>query len=252
MTNIILHGAYGKMGRVITEMAAEDEQINIVAGVDVAAGPPVPFPVFARISDLDIAADVIVDFSLAVAVDDLLDFCGEKKIPCVLCTTGLSKEQQDKLLKTTTQVAILKSANMSLGINLLLKMLKEAAVNLVGAGFDIEIVEKHHNLKIDAPSGTALALGAAVNEALGGDYTYIFDRSKSSGRRQKTEIGFSAVRGGSIVGEHEVIFAGADEVVTFSHTAYSKAVFAKGALQAAKFLKDKPPGLYTMADIMER
>ena len=252
MTNIILHGAYGKMGRVITEMVAEDEHINIVAGVDVAAGPPLPFPVFARVSDCDIAADVIVDFSLAVAVDALLDYCDAKKIPCVLCTTGLSEPQQEKLKKTAADVAILKSANMSLGINLLLKMLKEAAINLAAAGFDMEIVEKHHNLKIDAPSGTALALGAAVNEAVGGDYTYVFDRSQSSGRRQKKEIGFSAVRGGSIVGEHEVIFAGADEVVTFSHTAYSKAVFAKGALQAAKFLKDKPPGFYTMANVVER
>ena len=153
-------------------------------------------------------------------------------------------------MKLSDKTAFLKSANMSLGINMLMKLLKEAAAILKPAGFDIEIVEKHHRLKLDAPSGTALALGDSVNEALGGEYEYVFDRSERRAKRPEKEIGFSAVRGGSIVGEHDVIFAGTDEVVTFSHSAYSKAIFAKGAIAAAKFLKGKPAGLYDMSHVI--
>ena len=174
----------------------------------------------------------------------------EKGLPCVLCTTGLSEEQIDGVKKASEKVAVLRSANMSLGINLLLKLLKEAAGVLMPAGFDAEIVEKHHRLKLDAPSGTALALADSVNGELNGEYEYVYDRSGRRQKRPQKEIGISAVRGGTIVGCHDVIFAGEDEVITFSHTAYSKAVFGKGAIQAAKFLAGKGPGLYQMSDVI--
>lgn len=251
MTNIIMHGCNGKMGQTIAGLIATDEDITLVAGVDAFDQGKNPFPVFKNIKECDIEADVIIDFSAAPAVDGLLDYCVEKQIPCVLCTTGLSEEQLAKVSAASEKVAILKSANMSLGINMLMKLLKEAAQILAPAGFDVEIVEKHHNLKVDAPSGTALALGDSVNEALNNEYEYVYDRSQRRIKRPKKEIGYAAVRGGTIVGEHDVIFAGADEVVTFSHTAYSKAVFGKGAIQAAKFLKGKPAGLYNMSHVID-
>lgn len=250
MTNVIMHGCNGKMGRNIANLISEDEDVTLVAGIDAFDEGKNPFPVFTDINDCNVAADVIIDFSAAPAVDGLLAYCVERQIPCVLCTTGLSKEQLDKVEEASKKVAILRSANMSLGINMLLKILKEATEILAPAGFDIEIVEKHHNQKVDAPSGTALALGDSINEVLDNEYEYVYDRSSRRQKRPKKEIGFSAVRGGTIVGEHDVIFAGADEVITFSHSAYSKAVFGKGAIQAAKFLKGKPAGLYNMSDVI--
>ena len=196
------------------------------------------------------AADVIVDFAAAAAVDALLDYSVEKQIPVVLCTTGLSDEQLARVKESSKKVAILKSANMSLGINTLMKLLKDAANVFAPAGYDIEIVEKHHNQKGDAPSGTAIALADSINEARGGEYEYVYDRSQVRKKRDKKELGISAVRGGTIVGEHEVIFAGIDEVIEFKHTAYSKSVFAKGAVEAAKFLAGKPAGMYDMADVI--
>lgn len=250
MTNVIMHGCNGKMGQTIAGLIAGDDEITLAAGVDAYDEGKNPFPVFKSISECDIKADVVIDFSAAPAIDGLLDYCVKEQIPCVLCTTGLSEEQLKKVEEAASRVAILKSANMSLGINMLMKLLKEAAQILVPAGFDIEIVEKHHKLKVDAPSGTALALGDSVNEALNNEYEYVYDRSGRRQKRPEKEIGFSAVRGGTIVGDHDVIFAGADEVVTFSHTAYSKAVFGKGAIQAAKFLKGKPAGLYNMSHVI--
>lgn len=253
MIKMIMHGCNGKMGRTIIELLAadkENKEIQLVAGVDAFDEGKNPFPVFRTLADCDVEADVIIDFSTAAAIDGLLSACVRHKIPCVLCTTGLSATQTEKLRQASGQVAILQSANMSLGINLLLKILTEAAAVLAPAGFDIEIVEKHHNQKVDAPSGTALALGNAIKEELNQEYTYVYDRSQVREKRGQKEIGFSAVRGGSIVGEHEVIFAGTDEVVTFSHTAYSKAIFGKGAIAAAKFLAGKPAGLYNMADVI--
>ena len=250
MTNVIMHGCNGKMGKTIAGLIEEDGEIAIAAGVDAFDDGKNPFPVFKNISECDVKADVVIDFSVAAAMDGLLSWCMEKESPCVLCTTGLSDEQLEMVKKLSEKTAVLKSANMSLGINMLMKLLKEAAAILKPAGFDIEIVEKHHRLKLDAPSGTALALGDSVNEALGGDYEYVFDRSERRAKRPEKEIGFSAVRGGSIVGEHDVIFAGTDEVVTFSHSAYSKAIFAKGAIAAAKFLKEKPAGLYDMSHVI--
>ena len=195
-------------------------------------------------------ADVIVDFASAKAVDHLLDYCGAHKMPLVLCTTGLSPEQIEKVKETSKKTAILRSANMSLGINTLMKLVQDAAKVLANAGFDIEIVEKHHNKKLDAPSGTALALADSINEAMDERYHYKYDRSTERVRRDENEIGISAVRGGTIVGDHDVIFAGTDEVITFSHTAYSKAIFGKGALQAALFLAGKEPGMYDMQDVI--
>ena len=251
MTKVIMHDCNGKMGQMITGLIAADDEIEIVAGVDAFETGNNTYPVFKSIGLCDIGADVVIDFSNAQAIDGLLDYCMEKKLPCVLCTTGLSEAQLQKVEEAGEKTAVLKSANMSLGINLLLKLLKDAAGILAPAGFDIEIVEKHHNKKVDAPSGTALALADSINEELDNAYEYIYDRSGRREKRPVKEIGLSAVRGGTIVGEHDVIFAGADDVITFSHTAYSKAVFGKGAIQAAKFLAGKPAGKYDMSDVVD-
>lgn len=251
MVKMIMHGCNGAMGHVITGLVKDMEGISIVAGIDLNTEATQGYPVFASLEDCDVEADVIVDFASAKAVDHLLDYCGAHQMPVVLCTTGLSEAQMEKVKETSKVTAVLRSANMSLGVNTLLKLLQDAAKVLAGAGFDIEIVEKHHNQKVDAPSGTALALADSINEAMGGQYHYKYDRSTERVKRDQKEIGISAVRGGSIVGEHEVIFAGKDEVVTFTHTAYSKAIFAKGALEAAMFLAGKPAGLYGMADVIE-
>ena len=250
MTRIIMNGCNGKMGQCITGICKEDPEVEIVAGIDLYDGIKNDYPVFKTIEDCDIAADVIIDFSNAKAVDALLCYSVDKQIPVVLCTTGLSEEQLCKVEECSKQVAILKSANMSLGINTLMELLKKAALVFAPAGFDMEIVEKHHNQKLDAPSGTAIALADSMNEALDNAYEYKYDRSQERKKRDKYEIGISAVRGGNIVGEHEVIFAGQDEVIEFKHTAYSKAVFAKGAVEAAKFLAGKPAGKYDMADVI--
>ncbi len=240
MTKVIMHGCNGKMGQMITNIIAAEEDIEIVAGIDASDHIKNTYPVFTNIAQCDAAADVVIDFCSAAAVDALLDYCAEKQIPCVLCTTGLSEAQLAHVDEAAKKVAVLKSANMSLGVNMLLKLLKNAAQVLVPAGFDIEIVEKHHNLKVDAPSGTALALADSINEEFDNQFEYVYDRSGKRERRTDKEIGISAVRGGTIVGDHDIIFAGEDEVITFSHRAYSKALFGKGAVQAAKFLKGKP------------
>ena len=250
MTRIIMHGCNGKMGQVITGLCKEDENAKIVAGIDVVDNRDNGYPVFTDIDACDVEADVIIDFAAAVAVDKLLDYAKNKKIPVVLCTTGLTPDQINKVAETSKDVAILKSANMSLGINTIMKLLKDAANIFAPAGFDIEIVEKHHNQKVDAPSGTALALADSINEARNNEYEYVYDRSQVRKKREKKELGISAVRGGTIVGEHEVIFAGVDEVIEIKHTAYSKSVFAKGAVEAAKFLAGKTNGMYDMSDVI--
>lgn len=250
MVKIIMHGCNGKMGQVITGIVAADKDTEIVAGIDIVDNRQNPYPVFTNIDDCNVEADVIIDFASAKAIDKLLDYVETRKIPVVLCTTGLSEEQLARVEEVSKKVAVLKSANMSLGINTLFKVLKSVSPLLAEAGFDIEIVEKHHHFKVDAPSGTALALGDAINESLPEKYEYKFDRSQDRIPRPKNEIGFSSVRGGTIVGEHDVIFAGEDEVITFSHTAYSKSVFAKGAVEAAKFLKGQPAGHYTMKEVI--
>lgn len=251
MVRAIMHGCNGRMGRVITGLVKEDEGIEIVAGVDTFTGIANDYPVFKQIGACDVEADVVIDFSNAGAVDALLDYCTEKKLPVVLCSTGLSEEQLKKVEESAKETAVLKSANMSMGINLLLKLLKDAAKVLAPAGYDIEIVEKHHNQKLDAPSGTAIALADSINEAVENSYGYTYDRSRERKKREKKEIGISAVRGGTIVGEHEVLFAGIDEVIEFKHTAYSRSVFAKGAIEAAKYLSGKPAARYDMSDVIQ-
>ena len=250
MVRIIMHGCNGHMGQVISQLVRDDKDAEIVAGIDIADTRDNGYPVFTDVEKCDVDADVIIDFASAKAVDHLLDYCGRTGMPVVLCTTGLSEEQVRRVSETAEKTAVLRSANMSLGVNLLLKMVKEAAKVLASSGFDIEIVEKHHNRKVDAPSGTAIALADSMNEVLNNEYQYKYDRSAERKKREKKEIGIQAVRGGNIVGEHEVIFAGTDEVITFKHTAYSKAVFGKGAIEAAKFLAGKPAGFYDMSDVI--
>ena len=250
MVNVIMHGCNGRMGRYITDLIKQDDAINIVAGVDPYQGIANDYPVYSSIEEVEQVADAVIDFSNAGVAESLLDWCVAKKIPCVFCTTGLSPDQLTKLEEASKQVAILRSANMSLGVNVLMKLLKDAAAVFAPAGFDIEIIEKHHNQKLDAPSGTAIALADSINEEFDNSFEYVYDRSQVRKKRESKEIGISAVRGGTIVGDHDVIFAGPDEVITFSHRAYSRAVFAKGAIQAAKFLAGKEAGLYDMSQVI--
>lgn len=250
MTKIIMLGCNGRMGQMITDMVKQDDECTIVAGIDIVDNRDNGYPVYTKLADCDVEADAIIDFTSATDFESRMDYAVDKQIPIIECSTGLSEEQMGYLKKASEKVAVLKSANMSLGINLLMKLLKEAAVKLAGDGFDVEIVEKHHNQKLDAPSGTALALADSINEAMDDRYEYIYDRSQVRQKRDKKELGISAVRGGTIVGEHEVIFAGTDEVITFKHTAYSRAVFAKGSITAAKYLKGKAAGLYDMSDVL--
>lgn len=253
MVRVIMRGCNGRMGQIISTIAANDDSVEIVAGVDITGQGNHAYPVFANLKECDVEADVVIDFSNASVVQEMIELmetCVQKGLPIVLCTTGLNEEQLYAVKEASKHVAVLRSANMSLGINVLLKLLKEAAGVLAPAGFDIEIVEKHHNQKLDAPSGTALALADSINEEMGGSYEYVYDRSQVRQKREKKEIGISAVRGGTIVGDHDVIFAGEDEVITFSHRAYSRAVFGKGAIEAAKFLAGKPAGMYDMSDVV--
>lgn len=257
MIRILLNGCLGAMGLVISELVAKEEGLEIVAGVDRKAADEellkyVNYKVYesAKLIEDKVEADVCIDFSHISAVDDIVDYCISKKLPLVLCTTGLSKEQLENVKLAADKIAILRSANMSIGVNLLLKLVAQTATALKDKGFDIEIVEKHHHRKLDAPSGTALALADSVNEASGGVYEYTYDRSARHIKRPEKEIGISAVRAGSIVGEHDVIFAGEDEVITLSHNAYSRSIFAKGAIEAAKYLYNKPSGKYTMLDVL--
>ena len=250
MTKMIMHGCNGRMGHVIIDLVKEDPEIEVVAGVDAFGENNYDFPVFKSLAECNVDADVIVDFSNASAVDGLLDHCVARNIPVVLCSTGLSEQQLSKVKETSTKVAVLKSANMSVGVNALLKVLKEVSPLFAAAGFDIEIVEKHHNQKLDAPSGTAIALADSINESLNNEYEYVYDRSTRREKRPVKEIGISAVRGGTIVGDHDVIFAGHDEVVTLSHRAYSRAIFGKGAIEAAKYLAGKSAGMYDMSDVL--
>ena len=250
MVKVMMHGCNGVMGQVITQIIEETEDAVMAAGVDRIDNGSNDYPVYSCLEDCKEEIDVIIDFSAAPAVDGLLDYVAKHRIPVVLCTTGLSDEQLEKVSETSKKTAVLRSANMSLGINTLFKVLKSMTKLLADAGFDVDIVEKHHRRKLDAPSGTALALAEAVNEPLNNEYEFVYDRSQRREQRPKKEIGISAVRGGTIVGEHEVIFAGQDEVIELKHTAYSRAVFAKGAVSAALYLAGKPAGMYDMSAVI--
>ena len=249
MVEVILHGCNGRMGQMLSELISKDEEMKVVAGIEPSGEAKNDYPVYKSFDELKETADVIIDFSTASAIDSLLDYCEKTHTPLVLCSTGLSEAQLGRVERLAKVSAVLVSANMSLGINVLLKLLKNVTKTLYGNGFDIEIVEKHHNQKLDAPSGTALALADVMKEELD-DISYNLDRSKERKKRERNEIGISAVRGGTIVGEHEVIFAGTDEVIEIKHTAYSRAIFAKGAMSAAKFLRGKSAGKYSMSDVI--
>lgn len=253
MINIIMHGCNGQMGQVITKLVAKDSGLTIVAGIDPNVSAPNPYPVFPSADECTVDADVIIDFSTAKAVAPLLTFAKSKNIPVIVCTTGLESDVLDYIKEVSADLPVFFSANMSLGVNLLIGLAKRATEILSDAGFDIEIIEKHHNQKIDAPSGTALAIADGINEVLDNEYVYQYDRSKAREKRPKKEIGIHAVRGGTIVGEHEVLFAGQDEVITLGHSANSKEVFAVGAIKAAKFMYQKlqNPGLYNMEHLID-
>ena len=250
MINVIMHGCNGRMGQVISELVKNEEDMQIVAGIDVVDNIQNDYPVFTDIDKCDVAADVVIDFSSAKAIDKLIAFCEKNNLPVVLCSTGLSEEQIYAVSDLSKQVAVLRSGNMSLGINTVIKVLKSISKQLADAGFDIEIVEKHHNQKLDAPSGTALMLADSINEQLNCEYDYKYDRSSVREKRPKKEIGISAVRGGTIVGDHDIIFAGTDEVIEIKHRAYSRKIFANGAINAAKFLSGKEAGMYDMSDVL--
>ena len=249
MVGVILHGCNGRMGQMLSELISKDEEMTVVAGIEPSGEAKNDYPVYKSFDELKETADVIIDFSTASAIDSLIDYCEKTHTPLVLCSTGLSEAQLNRVERLAKVSAVLVSANMSLGINVLLKLLKNVTKTLYGNGFDIEIVEKHHNQKLDAPSGTALALADVMKDELD-DISYNLDRTKVRKKRERNEIGISAVRGGTIVGEHEVIFAGTDEVIEIKHTAYSRAIFAKGAMSAAKFLKGKSAGKYNMSDVI--
>ena len=248
MLKIILSGCNGKMGRVITDIVNKRNDAAIVAGVDLDISQNGPFPVFNSFSDITVDADVIIDFSNPAVLNNLLDFAKAKKLGIVVATTGFSDEQIEAIKAASVEIPVFFSFNMSLGINLLAELCRKAATIL--EGFDIEIIEKHHNQKIDAPSGTAILLANEINDELNGKMTYEYDRHSKREKRTATEIGIHAVRGGTIVGEHEVIFAGRDEIITLSHSALSKEVFAVGAVYAAFFLNGKAPALYSMKELV--
>lgn len=236
------------MGRAITELAQSRQDISIVAGIDKYPSS-YTYPVFSCFSQLNTCGDVIIDFSRPDMLSSLLDYAIENNIPAVLATTGYSQEQMEQIRQASLRIPLFMSGNMSLGVNLMLNLLKTAA-KILKDTFDIEIVEKHHNQKVDAPSGTALMMADAINNAAGGNMQYIYDRHLLSQKRGKEELGIHSVRGGTIVGEHTVIFAGADECLEITHRAQSRGIFAAGALSAAKFLYGKVPGMYNMDDLI--
>ena len=250
MVKIIMNGCNGKMGQVISRLVEEDENAVIAAGFDINNKINNSYPVFKTPDEFSGEADVVVDFSHPSSLTGILEYCKKRKLPVVLATTGFSAEQKAEFTEAAKEIPVFFSANMSLGINLLISLAKKAAKLLEG-NFDIEIVERHHNQKIDAPSGTALAIADAIDESLSYPAEYVYDRHSVRRKRKKTEIGISAVRGGTIVGDHEIIFAGNDEVIELNHHAASKEVFAVGAIKAAKFMVGKEPGLYDMNDLIQ-
>lgn len=246
MTNIAICGANGKMGKTIYNCIKERDNCQVVAGIDLYTEQYADFPIVATPSELEVKPDVIIDFSNPASLDGLLEYCLTTGTPIVVASTGYSDEQIQKIKSASQQIPVFFTFNMSLGINLLVELAKKAA-SVLGDQFDVEIVEKHHNQKIDAPSGTAIMLANAINETLDNSKHYVYDRHSRRQKREKSEIGMHAIRGGTIVGEHDVIFAGHDEVITLSHSAASKTVFAEGSINAAVFLKDQPAGLYDMS-----
>lgn len=247
MTKMILSGCMGRMGKAITNIVAETDDAEIVCGFDIAGGN-CSYPVYSDYTSVSVDADVIIDFSHPANLNKLLSFAKKNDLPIVVATTGLTEDQKKELSDASKIIPVFFSANMSLGINLLIRLAKQAA-KILESNFDIEIIEKHHNKKIDAPSGTALAIADGIAESLSEKPEYVYDRHSVRKPREKNEIGLHAIRGGTIVGEHEVLFAGPDELIEISHSARSRDVFAQGAVRAAKFLSKKNAGLYSMDDL---
>lgn len=251
MLKVILHGCDGNMGKVVRRIIKTDLNVEIVAGIDVHHTTTYTFPVYTDINDCDMIADVIIDFSTSSAVHSVLEYSKAKSIPSVICTTAIDSDTVEYLKYVSDFVPIFYSANMSLGVNLMINIVKRAASILYDSNFDIEIVEKHHNQKIDSPSGTAISIANAINETLDDRFTYRYDRTDIRQKRDRDEIGIHSVRGGTIVGEHSVIFAGKDEVLEIKHSAMSKEIFAVGAIKAAKYIVSKNKGLYDMGNLMD-
>lgn len=249
MVRILISGIFGHMGKNVLELAQADGEIECVCGVDLKKGDLCGIPVYDSFKQVEQETDVVIDFSSASNLDNVLAFAEKSGAAVVLAATGYGESQLQQIAEAAKKIPLFKTANLSVGVNLLQKLVKEAA-DFLGESFDVEIVEKHHNLKKDAPSGTAYMLAESVNAAFRGEKTYVYGREGMVGARKKSEIGIHAVRGGTIVGEHEVMFAGEDEIITLSHSARSKKVFAAGALKAAKFMNGKPAGKYDMHDVL--
>lgn len=249
MVKVLLSGSSGAMGKVIQEMIANEDDLTIVAGFNYEEDNDAPFKVYTDLSKCTEDIDVIIDFSHYSAFDPILKFALEKKVPLVMATTGLNEENEKSLIKASDTIPIFRTANMSIGVNVLLDLVAQAAVQL--ADFDIELIEKHHNKKQDSPSGTALMLANEINGALKDSLTFTYGREGNATKREKSELGIHAVRGGTIAGEHSVIYAGEDEIIEIKHTATSKRVFAQGAIRAAKFIASKKSGLYDMRKILK-
>lgn len=251
MHKIIISGCNGHMGRVVASLCHADPDISVVGGFDILGKSDHDFPVFSSALNFDGQADAVIDFSSPAALDGLLEFAKLRKIPLVLATTGYSEQQIEEIEKAAAICPIFRSANMSLGINVLLNLVEKASA-ILGSQYDIEIIERHHSRKVDAPSGTALMIADAAAKSCGHETEYIYDRQSVRRPREKKEIGISAVRGGTIVGEHEIIFAGHDEVMEIKHTALSRDIFAQGAIAAAKFIAGiTKPGLYNMSNLVK-
>ena len=250
MVRLILSGCNGHMGRAVANLCDADPELEVAAGIDVLGQPGGQFPVYSSPAACPVPGDVLVDFSHPSALDALLEFCLERSMPAVLATTGYSEQQLEQIGRAAGRIPVFRSANFSLGVNLLMDLVRRAAAAL-GEGYDVEIVERHHRRKVDAPSGTALMLADAAAQALPYQPDYVYDRHCVRQARQPREIGISSVRGGTIVGDHTVIFAGPDEVIELSHHAASREIFAAGAVRAAKFLaRTDRPGLYDMSSLL--
>ncbi|MDC7246184.1 MAG: 4-hydroxy-tetrahydrodipicolinate reductase [Sphaerochaetaceae bacterium] len=250
MVHIILNGANGRMGKVLANQISNMEEVQVVAGIDTRDDSSTEFPIYRSLNECNVKGDVMIDFSTPDAVNSYIDTAVERKLPIVVATTALGEKEIQALDKASVSIPIFRSANMSLGINLLQQLLQQSQ-KVLDHSFDIEIIEKHHNMKKDAPSGTAFMLAEAINEVSDPPYEYLYGREGKNCKRKENEMTLHAVRGGSIVGEHSVIFAGTDEVITLTHTAYSRSVFANGAISAAKFISGIAPGYYSMKDLIE-
>ena len=251
MVKIAIQGIGGRMGQALCRLIADRTDCQVVAGIDLNGNPQATPPVYSSLAEMKEKPDVLIDFSSPAATAKAVGYCAEHHLPCVVCTTGLDETTERAIQELSKHTAVFKSANMSMGINLLIELAR-TAVEMLGLDYDIEIIEKHHHNKVDAPSGTALMIANEINDAADNRYHYVYDRSQVRQPRQPLEMGLHAVRGGSIVGDHEVLFCGPDEVITLGHSAASREVFANGAVNAAVFLAGKPAGMYSMKDLIQK